>query len=377
MKRWIERQKNIIDFTLSSLIRRKGKNGALILVYTLVVFMSASVIFFVHSLKKEASIILKDAPEMVVQRMIAGRHELMPLRHKEKILNIRGVSDVRERLWGYYYDPVVGANYTLVVPQEITLKTGSIVIGNGVSRVRLLSEEDTMEFKTSDGSIIDLQVESMLSADSELVSSDLILISETDFRRVFGMPEDYATDLVVKVRNQKELPTVALKVAGLLPDTRQILRDEILRTYDAVFSWRGGMMLIILSGAILAFIIFAWDKASGLSLEEKREIGILKAIGWETSDVILLKFWEGMALSLSSFLLGTLFAYMHVFFSSSVLFEPFLKGWAVLYPQFKTTPYIDATQIAALFFLTVFPYTVATIIPSWRAAITDPECVMR
>ncbi len=377
MKRWIERQKNIIDFTLSSLVRRKGKNGALIFVYTVIVFMTASVIFFVYSLKREASIILKDAPEMIVQRMIAGRHELIPIGYKEKIRNIRGVSDVRERLWGYYYDPVIGANYTLIVPQDKPLKAGSIVIGNGISRVRLVNEEDTMEFKTHDGTIMDLEVESILSSDSELVSSDLILMSEADFRKIFGLSENYTTDLVVNVRNQKELPTVAFKVAGLLPDTRQILREEILRTYDAVFSWRGGMMLIILSGAILAFIIFAWDKASGLSLEEKKEIGILKAIGWETSDVILMKFWEGMAISLSSFLLGILFAYMHVYFASSVLFEPFLKGWAVLYPQFKTTPYIDASQIAALFFLTVVPYTVATIIPSWRAATIDPECVMR
>ena len=66
-----------------------------------------------------------------------------------------------------------------------------------------------------------------------------------------------------------------------------------------------GMMIVILLGLLLAFIIFAWDKASGLSVEERKEIGILKAIGWETSDVILMKFWEGMVVSLSSFLTGT------------------------------------------------------------------------
>ena len=185
------------------------------------------------------------------------------------------------------------------------------------------------------------------------------------------------TDLAVRVTNPRELPTIALKVAETFPDTRQILREEILRTYDAVFSWRGGLLIAILSGSVLAFIIFAWDKASGPSMEERREIGILKAIGWETSDVILLKFWEGMAVSLSAFLPGILLAYAHVSLSSAILFEPVLKGWAVLYPDFTITPFIDGAQVAALFFLIVVPYTVATIIPSWRAAIVDPDSVMR
>ena len=136
-------------------------------------------------------------------------------------------------------------------------------------------------------------------------------------------------------------------------------------------------MVFLLFGALLAFIIFAWDKASGLSLEERREIGILKAVGWETSDVLLMKFWEGLVISLSSFLMGIILAYFHVFFTSSALFAPALKGWSVLYPDFKLTPFIDFSQIAALFFLTVVPYTVATIIPSWRAATIDPDAVMR
>ena len=137
------------------------------------------------------------------------------------------------------------------------------------------------------------------------------------------------------------------------------------------------MMIVILTGAFLAFIIFAWDKASGLSSEERREIGILKAIGWETSDVILMKFWEGMVISLSSFLAGIIFAYIHVFFTSAALFESALKGWAVLYPKFRLVPFVDFAQIVTLFFLAVVPYTVATIVPSWRAATVDPDSIMR
>ena len=60
--RWIEKQKNILDFTLSSFFRRRGKNMALIVVYTVVIFSLASVMFFTYSIKQEAGLILKDAP---------------------------------------------------------------------------------------------------------------------------------------------------------------------------------------------------------------------------------------------------------------------------------------------------------------------------
>src|SRR5512139_412062 len=128
MRKWIERQRNILDFTLSSLLRRKRKNIALISVYTLVVFFLASVVFFTHSIREEASIILKASPEMIIQRLVAGRHELVPTSYIDKIRGIRGVSSVKGRLWGYYYDPITGANYTLVVSEDGQLNTGKITI---------------------------------------------------------------------------------------------------------------------------------------------------------------------------------------------------------------------------------------------------------
>ena len=39
MRIWIEKQRNLIDFTLSSLNRRLGKNIALVLTFTGVVFL--------------------------------------------------------------------------------------------------------------------------------------------------------------------------------------------------------------------------------------------------------------------------------------------------------------------------------------------------
>ena len=377
MLRSIEKQRNIIDFTLSSLWRRKGKNLALLLVYTLVVFSLGSVMFFTQALKNEAAIILQGTPEIIVQRMMAGRHDLIPVAYAKKIEAIRGVKAVKDRLWGYYFDPIGRANYTLMVPEGMDLKDKEIVVGAGISRVRQVFRGNALLLRTYDGRPISFLIKGVLSPDSELISSDLILISRDGFTRLFGLADDYATDLTVTVLNKKEIPTIAAKIVDAFPDTRAITREEILRTYDAVFDWRGGIMIAILAGAVLAFLIFAWDKAAGLSAEEKREIGILKAIGWETADVLQMKFWAGMIVSLSAFLMGVILAYFHIFYASATLFAPVLKGWSVLYPNFRLTPFISGYQIAILFFFTVIPYTVATIIPSWRAATIDPDVIMR
>ena len=91
MNRTIERHKNILEFSLSSLLRRKTKNASLLAIYTLIVFAIASLLFFLSAMKREALLILKDAPDMVVQRMEAGRQDLVPLSYAKEIAALRGV----------------------------------------------------------------------------------------------------------------------------------------------------------------------------------------------------------------------------------------------------------------------------------------------
>lgn len=377
MHAWIAKQQYLIDFTLSSLARRKAKNFGLLLVYTLIVFLLASVMLFTHALRHEAAHLLDGAPEVVLQRMVAGRHNLIPPGYLERLGRIRGVQHKEGRLWGYYYDPVVKANYTFMVPGKEKIAAGTIVVGAGLARARGLAVGNVISFRSYSGNLFAFSVARILPQNSELVSADLVLMSEDDFRRFFDIAPGYFTDIALSVANPLEVRNVATKLAQQFPDSRPILREEILRTYEAIFNWREGIVLALTSLTLLAFAIFAWEKAAGLSAEEKREIGILKAIGWETGDVIKMKFWEGALVSLAAFLIGYVAAYLHVFRFSSALFTPVLKGWAVLYPRFELTPVIDAFQVATLFFFTVFPYAAATLVPIWRAAITDPDSVMR
>ena len=373
----LRKHRYFIDYTLGTMLRHKGKSLGLLTVYTLIIFMLASVMLFSHAMRSEAVTLLADSPEIVVQRIQAGRSVMMPAEYLERIGKLRGVTEKRGRLWGYYYDPTVKANYTVMTSEQDQLSMNDIAIGKGIARTRGLSIGDYLTLRSHEGKAFSFKVMRLLESESELISSDLLLMSTKAYRRLFGIEASVYTDLVLSVRNPREIQKIAEKLTLLLPDSRPILREEILRTYESLFSWRQGVMLILLLGSVLAFVIFAWDKASGLSAEERKEIGILKAVGWETGEVMRMKFWEGAIISLMAFLCGYLAAYLQGFYTSAGLFEPVLKGWSVLYPSFQLTPSVDGLQLATLFFFTVLPYILATIVPVWRSSITDPDLVMR
>jgi ABC-type lipoprotein release transport system permease subunit len=387
----MNRHLKILEFALSSLLRHKVKNLMLVLVYTFVVFTLASVLFFSQALKKEAALLFDRTPELIVQRVSAGRHGWIPLSYRPVIEKIRGVQSVTPRFWGYYYDPPTRANYTFMGADEMPSEIRSIisgrfispgdrwgcVIGQGVAHARMLEPEDIIPVKGADGKLYVLHVQGIFQASSQLLTNDLVVMAVDDWRRIFNIPDDAATDLVTRIPNLREINTVARKIQERLPDSRPISRDQILKTYDALFDWRSGVMIAAFAGCLAAFAIFAFDKAAGLSTGERLTVGILKAVGWEVSHILELKFWEGFCISMLCFLTGVIAAHVHVFYFGGTVFVPMLKGWSVLFPQFQLTPNAEIFLIVIVWFLSVMPYMLATIIPSWKMAVTDPDMVMR
>jgi len=384
----MEKHKKILEYALSSLLRRKYKNLAVIAVFSLVVAILASILFLTHSFKVEALNVLIGAPELIVQKVSGGRHDLIPTDYIKRIQGIYGIGRVIPRYWGYYYDAITDGNYTLMGVDEdvqklklldgrMPTKNSECAIGKGISDVRFTGIGEKMYLIDSKGKTLTFHVVGVFTSESAILTNDLILLNKEDILSLFGMSSDRATDVVVQVYNEFEVPFVAGKIREMLPDTRPIMKGEIIRTYETVFSWRSGMIFTVFFGALIAFCILAWDKATGLSAEERQEIGILKAIGWETSDILELKFWEGIVISLTSFLTGLILAYVHIFFLGASLFASALKGWSVIFPSFELIPYVNLYQVFTVLFLTVIPYVASTIIPSWKVAITDPDVVMR
>ena len=80
------------------------------------------------------------------------------------------------------------------------------------------------------------------------------------------------------------------------------------------------------------------------------------------------------AISLAS---GLIIGQVHLLWFDGALFARVIKGWSVLFPAFSITPELDFFTLLICVVLTAVPYASASLIPSWRAAVTDPDTVLR
>lgn len=395
IKTAFEKQLNILDYALSSIWRRKLKNVSVMLVFAAVIFLIASFQMVTQALTETATKVLNYAPEITVQRMSAGRQEAIPLNYMRELSKIFGIEKTVPRIWGYYFDEVKGANYT-VMGLDTTLmpfgrkldlaleeggfpktgQDGAIAIGKSIKKAKELKGRRMLSLFRPNLSLKTFNVTGVFSGETDILTNDLIVMNLEDARDLFAIQEGKVTDLCVYVTNPAEITTIGKKIAELLPDTRVLTRPQIQKTYQVVFGWRSGFASVCLLAALAAFIIMAWDKASGLSPEERREISILKILGWQTADVLGLRFWESFLVASVAFIVGCTLAYIHVVFFDASLFRPVLVGWSVIYPAFHLIPTISVADLLLIFSFSVLPYLAATVIPAWRCAIVPADSAL-
>ena len=394
MRASLEKHINLLDYALSSLWRRKLKNLGIITVFAAVIFLVASFQFLTSSLTATAEVLLAEAPEIIIQKMTAGRQESIPLAYLSRLESIFGIRAVVPRIWGYYFNEVTGANYTVLAVDRLLMPRGrdlelaingkfpadgqgEAALGTEVAADLQLGDRRNFSLFRPDLSLKPFKVSGLFSKSTDLLTADLLVTGLTEARDLFAMPDQLATDICVYVANPNEISTIAKKIADILPGTRVLTRPQIQRTYQVVFGWRSGFASICLLTALAAFVILAWDKASGLSAEEKREIGILKILGWQTSDILVLRFWESLAVSGLAFLLGCTTAFVHVLYLDGTLFKPIMVGWSVINPSLDLLPVFAFADLLLILTISVLPFMAATVIPAWHCSTVSPDSAIK
>ena len=377
LSRALRRQAALLEFALASLLRHRGKAAVLGAVLTLIVFLLVSVGFLRSSVRFEAVALLQDAPDLVVQRLVAGRQELVPQSAVSAVLAVPGVARAHGRLWGYYYDGSGGANYTVVVPQAAPPADGETAIGSGVSRSRHGYSRDVLAFRSYDGKAVLLTVKAVLPERADIITGDFVIVSERDFRTLFALPADVANDVAVFLAPGADPAAVKQQTLRALPGFRVVTRHDMLETAASFLDWHRGLAAILVLAMGIALVIVSADKPSALGVEEQKEIGTLRALGWSSIDVLIAKTYESVSVSIVALFVGMLAAYAHVYVWDTAVFAPVLRGWAVLTPSLDLVPRFDPGLLATVAISILVLPASGSILAIYRAAAGDPDAVIR
>lgn len=385
------RQLALLRHALGSLGRRAGRNAAVSVGLGFLVALLGSVLFLTLSLRREAAVANQAMPDLVVQRLVAGRPALVDPAVARRVEAMPGVRRARPRVWGYLFLPSLPGNLTIVggapapgdgdalAPGGHPPGPGQAVLGATLAERLAIRVGDELGLPAPDPETPYrfLEVVGTFASASALHAADVVWVSDRDARVLLSMPADRATDVAVTLTTPLEAPVLVEAIAATLPGARVVDRTLTARVHALTFGARGGLVAAMLLPALAAFLLLAWDRLTGLDVAERQEIGVLKAVGWGTGDVLAARLWENGLVATLGTALGLVAAYLYVYVAGAPLLAGALFGWSQLYPPLALVPVLDPPLFFALLGAVVVPFAAIGVVPAWRAAMTDPDEALR
>lgn len=382
----------LLAYALGAMRRRAGRNAAIAIGLAVVVLAFATVLFASEGLRGATERYAREAPALTVERLVAGRSALLDVADASRVAALPSVRHVEPRVWGYLYLAALEANVTIVSTTDVraleigadALADGEAVLGAEVAHTLGLRAGDRVAVsvaESDDGEGVPMprfiEIRAVLEDASALLAGDVVLVNAATARELLDVPEGFATDLAVDVFPPEEASVVSALIVDTIHGARVVERESLTRSFELTFDARAGMLSATLLPALLALLLLAWERLTGLSDEERREIGVLKAIGWTTADVLSARMTEAALVALTGTLVGLGLAYVHAFVLGAPLLAPALFGWSNLRPALVLVPATDPMELAMLFGAIVVPFVGISVVPAWRAANVDPDRLLR
>jgi ABC-type lipoprotein release transport system permease subunit len=385
-----------LHFLTLLLFKQKGKHIGAVLISVIIIFLLSSVLFISSSLQNTLLGTLEDQADFTLSRVQAGKSINTPVGWVDQILEINGISKVAPRVYGrYFFAPreesflVVGVDFfdeqsskelrSLVKGLELKsfLSTDSMLVGEGVKS--FLSEhyyKEHFSFKTPEGSFKKVKIQQVLSSQTNLIANDMIIMPIELAREIFGLGEDEVTDITFNVPNDAEWDNIIGKLHLLFYDVRVVEKREIRKAYENLYNYKGGLFLILYLVAMVTFMLILYQRYSMVYSTERKEIGILRAVGWSIKDILKLKFYETVVVVLVSFVLGVVLAYLYVFVLNAPLLSQIFLGGANLPNHVEFVPVLEFGLLGSIFLFYAIPFLAAVLIPAWKIAVTPPKEAM-
>jgi ABC-type lipoprotein release transport system permease subunit len=387
---------SFFHFLTLQLFKERKRHIATLMLSTLVVFLLASVLFLSSSLRHTLFETLEAEPDFVVTKLQGGESTATPMVWMDELVEIYGISQVTPRLYGRYFFKdkgqsalIVGVDFLeeqghkgleeLVETIEIkSLMQGEkMLVGEGVRRY--LDEhfyEKSYKFLTPNGEFLTVEVADSLPRSTNLLSNDMMIMPLELAQTILGYGDDEVSDIAFNVVNPDEWQKILEKVSALHYDLRVVTKEEVKKSYENLYNYKGGLFLVLFLTLLSTFLLILYQRYSMVYSSEKRQIGLLRAMGWSIGDLLRLKFFETLIVVLFAFILGVIFAYIYIFIFDAPLLSGIFLGGENLANHVTFRPWVELSTLSSIFLLYALPSIASVVIPVWRVAITDAKEAM-
>lgn len=385
------------NFIFLLLAKHKSKHFAIFLISIFIVFLTSSILFIKNSLQKEISQALENQSDFIIQKTIANKIKDIDTSLIDEFYEINGVSKVTQRVYGQYYFMPENVYFTIIgidFFEETTnqnlkellnflniskfLEKDSMIIGNGVKKVLdKYAYFDSYDFKLENENSKNIKIFKDLPKEANLIANDLIIMDINIAKKILDIKPDFATDIVLDVPNPLERQNVKEQILLKESNIRILQKDELKKEYENMFNYKGGIFLILFIVVIFTFILVLYQRYSMISSNDKREIGILKAVGWSIKDIIKLKIIENFVVAFMAFIIGVIFAYIFVFILQAPILKNIFIGFSNIKNDFILNQNIKISNLITLFLFFMVPFLSAVLIPVWKIAVIDATKSMK
>ena len=360
--------KNFIDYAVALLYKDRADHAFSFFIFAFIVFILSAVLLVSSSIQSDLINLTNSKPEVVVEALRAGKRDLMHDGYIYDASKITGVASVEGAVEGEYYFGQKRIWFRIVGDEN--LDENEMIVGEGVKKeMAELYYEDVFNFLTEE-KMISIKINKTAPHETGIVSNDVIYMNPVTAREVLSLKEGEYTRLYVEVPNPNEISEVALKIQNLYPNTEVTSIEDGVAKIRHLYYYKGGIFMVLYVVAMVSFFILLKNQISLAYGEKKKEIAILRSIGFCIKDIIAMKFIQNFIVSLSAYLLGVAGAYAYVFIlDAPLLRDIFLGGELRNFITF--TPAINFNMLFLIFVFSVIPFLAFVIIPSWRIAIGD------
>jgi ABC-type lipoprotein release transport system permease subunit len=391
----------ILVIALKNLYNNKLRVLAIVIPLTLIIAIISAVSFYFDGVKKDALLAVSFFPDILLQQQVGGRTESLYWdRYEDPLKEIKGIQSMFPRVWGYinYTDKNNNSKAFIVMGLEpdfikqgrlldVTIEKGRFlnkddieqgIAGKALARAFECELGDWMQIDTADlKSKIPIEVVGIFNSSVQIYTADLLLVNIETARQIlgfFGMFE--SSDVLIYLDNPAMADDIAKQIAAKLDGAKPLTKPVMRNLTEQSFGQKSGFFHILWFVMLANIIIIAWSLMSQITFNLRKEIGILKALGWDTGDVMMLKTIETFLMAFFSVITGILIGILYMLADAPGL-KSFIIGWTDIYPEFPIPLYIEIKTVVLIAILGIQPILVGTVIPVWKIGTVDPDEAIR